>query len=280
VEVNVRRSRSGRSGLGKSSAAFDSAGYRRRTGVWLRALTATVVLALMVPFTGTASAASAKNPVIIVAGTFAGQPVAPILYAPLADRLRGDGYETRIFPLPGFGLGDIRNTAADLNAFSDRLRADTGAAKVHLIGHSQGGLVGRYYIRSLGGAGEVESMTSLAAPHHGTAVANAARLFGLGSCFGIIACQQMSIGSSFLAELNAGDDTIGEVRYTNVGTAFDEIVIPFTSSFLDNDGNNANVTVQDQCPFRFVGHIFLPLDGAVYGGIQDALTGARITLNC
>lgn len=254
-------------------------GKRRRA--WARrSLAAALTVVLTVVLGQVALAAEPKRPVIIVAGTLAGQPVAPIFYKPLAEKLRADGYETRIFGLPWFGLGDIRNSAKKLDEVSDEVRARTGASKVHLIGHSQGGLVARYYVKNLGGADEVESVTSLAAPHHGTLAANLLKLLGLGSCLGIPACQQMSVGSSFLADLNAGDDTIGDVRYVNIGTKFDEIVIPYTSSFLDDDGNNTNVTVQDQCPGRVVDHVFLPLDRAVYGGIQDALAGDRITLSC
>ena len=151
---------------------------------------------------------------------------------------------------------------------------------VDLIGHSQGGLVGRYYIKYLGGASEVDSMISLAAPHYGTTLANLANLLGLGTCLGVTACQQMAIGSSFLAGLNAGDDTIGSVDYTNFASAFDEIVTPYTSSFLNNDGNNRNVLIQSPCFLRVVGHIGIPLDGTTYSGIQDALAHRSISLNC
>ena len=70
-------------------------------------------------------------------------------------------------------------------SFADGVRAQTGAARVDLIGHSQGGLVGRYYIKYLGGASEVDSMISLGAPHYGTSLANLANLLGLGSCLGV-----------------------------------------------------------------------------------------------
>ena len=83
------------------------------------------------------------------------------------------------------GLGDIADTSQALNAFADSVRAQTGAARVDLIGHSQGGLVGRYYIKYLGGASEVDSMISLGAPHYGTSLANLATLLGLGSCLGV-----------------------------------------------------------------------------------------------
>jgi triacylglycerol lipase len=262
----------------ESSAADPLA--RRRAPWFRRLLAGAMVLVLGVAFGGVASAVVAKRPVIIVAGTLAGQPVAPIFYKPLAEKLRADGYETRIYPLPWFGLGDIRDAAAKLAKVSDEVRESTGAGKVHLIGHSQGGLVARYYVKELGGADKVESVTSLAAPHHGTATASLLKLLGLGTCLGVVACKQMSLDSAFLAGLNAGDDTVGDVRYVNIGTKFDEIVIPYTSSFLDDDGNNVNVTVQDQCGGHFVEHAFLTHDSAVYGGIQDALTGDRVTLRC
>jgi triacylglycerol esterase/lipase EstA (alpha/beta hydrolase family) len=245
----------------------------------LLATTLGVVFAL-VPFAASPAAAATNDPVVIVAGTFTGQPIANVFYAPLAARLQADGYQAYIFGLPGGGLGDIAGTAQSLNAFADQVRAQTGAARVDLIGHSQGGLVGRYYIKNLGGAGEVDSMISLAAPHYGTTLANLATLLGLGNCLGVTACEQMAIGSSFLAALNGGDDTIGTVAYTNFATVFDAIVTPYTSAFLANDGNNRNVTVQSPCFLRVVGHITIATDGTVYSGIQDALAHRSIRLNC
>jgi triacylglycerol esterase/lipase EstA (alpha/beta hydrolase family) len=218
--------------------------------------------------------------VIIVAGTFAGQPVAGVFYAPLAARLRLDGYQPFIFGLPTSGTQDIAVTAQALNAFADQVRSQTGAARVDLVGHSQGGLVARHYVRFLGGASEVDSVVSLGAPQYGTAVANVAKLFGLGNCVGIVSCQQMAIGSSYLANLNAGDDTVGNVRYTNIVSANDAIVVPHTTGWLANDGNNANVRVQSPCFLRVVGHVGLATDGTVYSGIQDALAGRSISLDC
>jgi triacylglycerol esterase/lipase EstA (alpha/beta hydrolase family) len=226
------------------------------------------------------AAAATPDPVIIVAGTSANQTLASVFYAPMAARLRANGYRVYIFGLPGGGLGDIAATSGSLNTFSDQVRAQTGAARVDLIGHSQGGLVGRYYIKNLGGSAEVDSMISLGAPHYGTSLANVARFLGLGNCLGVVACNQMAIGSSFLNSLNAGDDTIGNVRYTNLATKLDEVVTPYTTAFLANDGNNTNVAVQSQCWARLVGHVTLATDGTVYSGILDALRKQPITLSC
>lgn len=247
----------------------------------LAALAALLTIVVGVPFgAGGAEATPARDPVIIVAGTFAGQPAASIFYAPMAARLRADGYQPYIFGLPTSGTQDIALTAQALNTYADQVRAQTGAARVDLIGHSQGGLVARHYVKYLGGSSEVDAVISLGAPHYGTAVANVAKLFGLGNCIGITSCVQMSIGSTYLANLNAGDDTIGAVRYTNIVSANDEVVIPYRTGWLADDGNNVNVRVQSPCFLRIVGHVGLALDGTVYSGIQDALANRAIGLNC
>jgi triacylglycerol lipase len=242
-----------------------------------------VVLALVFTLLGVASplgpgnvagAAPAKDPIIIVAGTFS----PAFANEPLAARLRNDGYQVWIYELPGLGLGDIAQTSVPLGSLVNQVRAQTGAAKVDLIGHSQGGLVARYYVKNLGGSATVDSLISLGAPHYGTYVANLVAFLGLGNCIGIIACEQMTIGSSFLNNLNAGDDTIGAVRYTNIYTAQDELVRPVTNATL-NDGAT-NVKVQSQCWLRVVGHLGLILDGTVYDGVRDALQGGPVRMNC
>ncbi len=244
-----------------------------------------VLVALLAPVTAASAAPrsateATRDPVIIVAGTLAGQTLASVYYEPLAARLRADGYRVWIFGLPGSGLGDIGAISQNLGAKVAAVRAETGAARVDLIGHSQGGLVIRHYLKYRGGANAVDSAVSLGAPHYGAAVANLLTLLGLGSCAGVVACRQMTIGSSFLAALNAGDDTIGNVTYTNLASMNDGIVQPYTTSFLADDGNNTNVRIQRQCPLRSVGHVALPYDGTVYSGIQDALAHRAITLNC
>jgi triacylglycerol esterase/lipase EstA (alpha/beta hydrolase family) len=232
--------------------------------------------------TGAAPAAqTGRDPVVIVAGTFVSQPIGDVFYAPLKARLVADGYDAHIYGLPGSGLGDIADASADLAGYVDDLLASTGSDQVDLIGHSQGGLVARYYARNLGGDVTVDSLISLAAPNHGTAVANLLTLLGLGNCLGVTACEQMAAGSGFLAALNAGDESPGAVDYTNIATRYDEIVLPYRTAFLAEDGNVTNITVQDRCWLRIIGHIGIALDGAVYSGIEQALEHRdRIRLNC
>lgn len=244
------------------------------------ALTTALVLSFTAAVAPTPAHAYVGDPVIIVGGTFANQGLASVYYAPLKARLQADGYRAYIWGLPNAGLTDARDSAAALNAYVDSVRAATGASRVDLIAHSQGAMVSRWYIKYLGGVNEVDSLTSLGGVMYGTSLANVAKLLGFGSCVGLVGCQQMAIGSSFLNTLNSGDDTIGSVRYTNIVTSMDEIIIPYTNGYLNNDGNNYNSNVRGPCWGRIIGHVSIALDGAVYSGIQDALAKRTISYNC
>ncbi len=242
------------------------------------ALVATT-LALVAANPGAASAATAKDPVVIVPGFTTG-PVVDLGYVPLIERLRGAGYDVTMLTYPDYGLGDIRDNSQRLANTIAAVRARTGAAKVDLVSHSMGGLVSRYYIKNLSGASKVDSLVMLGSPNYGTAIANIASFLSLGSCVGIESCNQMAAGSTFLANLNAGDDTIGSVRYTSIATKIDVVSTPYRTSFMANDGNITNVAVQDQCFLRNPGHITLIVDGTVYDGILDALKGQSVNMNC
>lgn len=246
---------------------------RHRRAAVAAVLVSIVLSVGIVPVTS-AGAAPAKDPVIIVAGTFSPS----IANEPLAARLRADGYRVWIYQLPGLGTGDIGQTSQPLATLVDQVRLETGAAKVDLIGHSQGGLVARYYVKNLGGSATVDRVVSLGAPHYGTYIANFVAFFGLGNCIGIVACEQMAIGSAFLNDLNAGPDVIAPVKYTNIYTAFDELVRPVANATL-RDGATS-VKVQDQCFLRVVGHLGLILDGTVYDGVRDALRDEPVRMNC
>lgn len=250
-------------------------GLRRALGAVVAAASALAVLG--VGGGAPAQAAPARDPVIVVNGLFG----VGFAYEPLVARLRADGYRVWDFELPTLGTQDIRLSAQALNAFADGVRMQTGAAKVDLVGHSEGGLVSRAYVKYYGGAAEVDSLVTLGTPNYGTVAANIVRLFTLGTCVGVTACEQMTIGSRFLAELNAGDDSIGNVAYTNIATVMDELVQPYTNSFLNAaDGNITNRALQSQCFLRIVGHLGLIVDGAVYSGVEDALEKRPITFNC
>jgi len=235
------------------------------------AMSVALAAGLVVP--AGAAAAATRDPVVLVSGTFS----PGFAMEPLANRLRGDGYDVTILELPTLGTQDINLTAKALATFVDGVRSRKGAAKVDLIGHSQGGLVSRAYIKNHGGASKVDSNVTLGTPNRGTSIASIIDFFA--RCAGVVACNQMSVGSSFLNNLNAGDDTIGSVRYTTIRTLQDQLVRPVDNAKL-NDGA-VNVLVQSKCWARVVGHVGLILDGTVYSAARQALEGkTSISPNC
>lgn len=237
-------------------------------------IAATLMLAATVATACQPAPTPSQDPVIVVAGTFSPAFANEVI----ANRLRADGYNTTIFQLPTLGTQNIGTTAQALCNKIDAVKASTGAAKVDLVAHSQGGLVARDCVKNRGGKSDVDTLVMLGTPNYGTALANLATAVTLGTCINITACQQMAAGSSYLNSLNAGPDVISPVKYVSIYTAFDEVVFPYGTAALKDGATN--VKVQSQCPLRTVGHLGLIADGTVYSGVDDALAGRSITLSC
>ena len=94
-----------------------------------------------------------------------------------------------------------------------------------------GSLNSRWYIKFLGGEAKVDDWVSLGGPNHGTESAN--------FCFST-SCVEMRVGSKFLSELNAGDETPGAVNYGTWWSPCDEIINPDSSVALTGATNTEN----------------------------------------
>jgi triacylglycerol lipase len=193
------------------------------------------------------------HPAVIVHGTFGDR--ASLLDA-LSFTLAGDGYCVFALDYGNRATGPIEESAAELRDFVARVLDETGAQRVSIVGHSQGGMMPRYYIKNLGGDGLVEDLVGLAPSNHGTTVSGDG---GSGSTQGCEACDQQRAGSEFLEELNNPDETPGDVDYTQVVTRYDEVVVPYTSGFLTGD-RSTNITLQDHCPANTAEHLSIPMD--------------------
>jgi triacylglycerol esterase/lipase EstA (alpha/beta hydrolase family) len=154
-----------------------------------------------------------------------------------------------------YGVGPIGRSAQQLADFVAGVRARTGAAKVSLVGHSQGGLMPRHYIKFLGGDAYVDDLVGLAPSNHGT-TNPLAPVAG----FACPACRQQVAGSEFLQRLNSGDESPGDVSYTQIVTRYDEVVVPYTSGYLAPDERVTNITLQDKCASDSSEHLRVPYD--------------------
>jgi pimeloyl-ACP methyl ester carboxylesterase len=177
------------------------------------------------------------------------------------------------------GTGDIAASAAQLATFVNTVLAATGAAKVDLVGHSQGGMMPRYYINFLGGAAKVAAFVALAPSNYGTTLDG---LTVLGTDIVLIepinsalattctACVQQEEGSAFLAKLNAMP-TVAGVNYTVIETRDDEVVTPYTNAFLPAGPNVQNITLQNQCPQDGSDHLSISYDSNALQDMVNAL---------
>src|SRR6476469_4336900 len=88
-----------------------------------------------------APAAAHPYPVVLVHGTFGDMTVS---WNTIAPALEARGYCVWALDYGNRGTGDIDRSADQLVAFIAKVRSVTGAAKVSMIGHSQGGMLARY----------------------------------------------------------------------------------------------------------------------------------------
>jgi triacylglycerol esterase/lipase EstA (alpha/beta hydrolase family) len=236
--------------------------------------------------------ASHPDPVILVHGTVENmddnwQAASPILvnngYCVFAFNYGGSSADADFQ-----GTGEIAASAQQLGSFVNTVLAATGGSKVDLVGHSQGGMMPRYYIDFLGGAAHVNMLVALAPSNYGTTLDGLTTLFGDLGATSLIngalsssceSCVQQEQGSSFLATLNgpAGNATpaVPGVQYTVIESRGDEVVTPYTNAFLPKASNVTNVLVQNQCPLDATDHLEIAYDPVALADMLNALDPAH-----
>jgi len=176
-----------------------------------------------------------------------------------------------------YATGDIAQSAQQLARFVTRVLAATGARKVDLVGHSQGGMMPRYYIKFLGGATRVNALVGLAPSNHGTTLDG---LFTLTSFFpgasallGALcpACAEQKSGSPFLTQLNASGDTVPGIKYTVIQSSNDEVCDPPSISAFLSGPDVTNILLQKQCPLDHGEHLSMPYDHIADADVLTAL---------
>ncbi|MGO9499911.1 MAG: esterase/lipase family protein [Solirubrobacteraceae bacterium] len=225
-------------------------------------------------------------PVILVHGTFGDmsdswQALSPLLYnnGYCVFALNYGSYDGS-GSVGVYATGDIAASAQQLSTFVDRVLAATGANKVDLVGHSQGGMMPRYYIKNLGGASKVNALVGLAPSNHGTTLEGLFTLAGYfpgaSSLVGADcpACAEQEAGSSFITALNDGGETVSSVKYTVIESDNDEVVTPYTSAFLAPAPNVTNILLQNQCALDQGEHLSMPYDHIADADVLTALDPA------
>ena len=139
---------------------------------------------------------------------------------------------------------DVRLAATQLATRVEQLCEATGFERIHVIGHSMGGLIARYYVQRLGGDERVHTLVTLGTPHEGTRPAYLlpARL-----------ARQLRPDSDVIVELREPAPGC-RTRFVGVWSDLDQMIVPKRAARVDHPDLEArNVLV------RGVGHMSLPV---------------------
>jgi triacylglycerol lipase len=171
----------------------------------------------------------------------------------LADALRARGLTVAVISYRRFGTS-VEQVAERLADEVARLRAETGAEKVHLVGHSLGGVVIAQAFAGGFLAGQVDTVVTVASPFGGSPWA---RLVPLGATV-----RALRDGSPLLRRLALAPVPDG-VRWLAI-TATSDMIVPGRRSVP------AQAQVQTLA-IDGVGHIGVLLNPQVVSSIVDAL---------
>ncbi len=178
------------------------------------------------------------------------------------------------------GLGSMRDSAREVDAFVDRVRTATGSSKVDLVGHSEGSTVAVYYMKYAGGAAKVKDYVGFGTNYRGTTLSGLKILIDaviplLPNTSAFIqsqcqACFEYLAPNAFLDDLARGGFTVPGPRYTNIMSRYDSIVTPYTSGRIDEPGVT-NIVLQNVCPLDLSGHLAMAVSPNVTTLIRRAL---------
>jgi triacylglycerol esterase/lipase EstA (alpha/beta hydrolase family) len=170
--------------------------------------------------------------------------------------------------LPNSGTSDIQ-VSAEYVTFAIRTLYASAGRPISMVGHSQGGMIGRWSLKYWPDTrAMVDDYVGLASSNHGAQTLK--QRCKLGIC--AAADWQQSSGSKFLTALNTGPETWPGVDYTTIRTNLDELVRPLNGVELTPGPNVTNTVVQRLCPLEVVEHFGMAYDNAAWLIGLDALT--------
>ncbi|HEX3706658.1 MAG TPA: alpha/beta fold hydrolase [Mycobacteriales bacterium] len=189
------------------------------------------------------------------------------IFALLRRNLRRRGFGRVVTMNYRIWTSDVRSAARQLAETVEAICEQTGYERIHVVGHSMGGLVARYYVQRLGGDARVHTVVTLGTPHRGTHIA---RIVPRG------VCQQMVPGSDVLTELEEPAPEC-QTRFVSFWSDIDALMSPKESARIDHPDLAArNILV------RGVGHLSLPIHRRIVHEIVATLAhldsdGATLT---
>jgi triacylglycerol esterase/lipase EstA (alpha/beta hydrolase family) len=190
--------------------------------------------------------------------------------------------EYALFPFVG-GLKPIKTSSDEIASFIKSVQTKTGAAKVDLVGHSEGAFQVLYVTKFGKGIKEiVQRVFAIAPPTHGTTFLSLYNVTDLSpeltrplvdqvlKTVGCSACADLLPQGDAVERLNEGPIAQEGISYTILTSTNDQLVVPTETSFVREEGVR-NLYVQEFCPLDQVGHIGEAYDPNVMELVRNAL---------
>jgi triacylglycerol lipase len=195
---------------------------------------------------------AAGTPILLVHGLVDNRSVFTLLRRRLRRRGFGRVVSMNYSPL----TDDVRTAATLLAERVEELCDQTGYERIHVIGHSLGGLIARYYVQCLGGDDRVHTLVTLGSPHRGTLAAH---------LIPHPLIRQLRPGSPIIGELEAPAPDC-QTRFVAFYTDLDHLIVPAANGRVDHpDLRATNILAPG------VGHTSLPVRGWVVHRICTTL---------
>ncbi|HMA46169.1 MAG TPA: alpha/beta fold hydrolase, partial [Frankiaceae bacterium] len=151
---------------------------------------------------------------------------------------------------------DVRSAAGLLAGEVTALCEATGCERVHIVAHSLGGVIARYYVQRLGGDARVHTLVTLGSPHQGTSAA------------GLVphpVCRQLRPGSDLIGELDEPAPAC-RTRFVAFWSDLDLLMLPKHAAQVSHPDLAAENVLA-----RGVGHLAMLVDGAIAHRIAATL---------
>jgi pimeloyl-ACP methyl ester carboxylesterase len=169
---------------------------------------------------------NSRYPVLLVHG-YAGTEA---VWSPLRDALSAAGFGHQVTVNYNSFSTDPVEVAAELAQQAHRALADSGAEKVHLVGHSLGGLIVRHAVMSAIPPFATATAITIASPHRGAPLARIAP----GKCRGIMTSNRTPANDlaarrvRWLAYYSDGDRVVpaGSARLDDTRLSATNVLIP------------------------------------------------------
>jgi pimeloyl-ACP methyl ester carboxylesterase len=197
--------------------------------------------------------AAASTPIVLIHGVVDNRTI----FTMLRRGLRRRGFASiRTFSY-GPQTHDMRSAAEALGTYVERVCEETAADQVHIVGHSLGGLIARYYVQT-GGSPRVHTVITLGTPHLGTRTAKLVP-------HPLI--RQMRPESETIAELAAPAPDC-DTRFIAFYSDVDQMIIPADHARVEHpDLRAVNIRVAG------LGHLSLPISRRIVHQICTTLAG-------